>query len=141
GAMRVRRPSLAEPFLVLVTPTREHAVCPVGPAPAAVICITDPHRTAAPALTRLAHLFDLTATEAKVAASIGNGNGLPETAVALRIGKNTVHTHLQHIFRKFGVGRQSELVRVLTRAAAVLSDDQEFAGRYGDAASMQGPAL
>ena len=36
GAMRVRRPSLAEPFLVLVTPTREHIAWSVGPAPAAV---------------------------------------------------------------------------------------------------------
>ena len=122
GAMRVRRPSLAEPFLVLVTPMREHIEWPVGPAPAAVISITDPHLTTAPVLTRLAKLFDLTATEAKVAASIADGKGLPETAAALRISKNTVHTHLQHIFRKCGVRRQSELVRVLTRATAVLSN-------------------
>ena len=55
-------------------------------------------------------------------ALIADGKGLPETAAALRISKNTVHTHLQHIFRKCGVRRQSELVRVLTRATAVLSN-------------------
>ena len=70
-------------------------------------------------------------TEAKVAASIADGKGLPETAAALRISKNTVHTHLQHIFRKCGVRRQSELVRVLTRATAVLSNDHDFFSRYG----------
>jgi DNA-binding CsgD family transcriptional regulator len=120
--MRIDRPSLAEPFLVLVAPVRAHWLWPVDQAPAAVVFITDPEAAAAVDPTLLAQLFDLTATEAKVAASIAAGKGLPQTALALRISTNTAHTHLQRIFQKCGVSRQTELVRMLTRAGVVRGD-------------------
>jgi DNA-binding CsgD family transcriptional regulator len=74
-----------------------------------------------PDLRLLGSAFDLTATEAKVAVSIAAGGGVPATARALRISPNTVHTHLGRIFRKLGVNDQPALVRVLTRAVAVLA--------------------
>ncbi len=119
GTMRVARPSLAEPLLLLVAPALGGRPWPVEAAPAAIVFVTDPAREPRPAARRLAELFDLTATEAAVALALGNGNGVPQTAIALKISKNTVHTHLRRIFRKLGVNRQAELVRVLMRAAII----------------------
>jgi DNA-binding CsgD family transcriptional regulator len=131
GAMRVNRPSLAEPFLVLVAPARAHWLWPVNPAPAVVVFVTDPARGATPNLKLLAQLFGLTVTEARVTALIAVGKGVPETARALRLSTNTVHTHLQRIFRKVGVNRQAKLVRVLTQAATMVADTQGDMERDG----------
>ena len=68
----------------------------------------------------LRDLFELTPTEAKVALSIAAGNDVPDAARELRISTNTVHTHLRRIFRKLGVGRQADLVRVLIRAGIAM---------------------
>jgi DNA-binding CsgD family transcriptional regulator len=122
GTMRIGRPSLAEPFLLFVAPAQAHWIWPVDQAPAAVVFITDPQAAATVDPTLLTQLFGLTATEAKVAASIAAGKGLPQTALALRISTNTAHTHLKRIFQKCGVSRQTELVRMLTRVGAVLGE-------------------
>jgi DNA-binding CsgD family transcriptional regulator len=119
GTMRVARPSCTEPFLVLVAPTGSSGHWPVDSAPAAIIFITDPERSPRLELRRLMDLFGLTATEAKVALALADGRGVPEAAHSLRISPNTVHTHLRRIFGKLAVNRQSELVRVLARAAAI----------------------
>jgi DNA-binding CsgD family transcriptional regulator len=121
GTMRLTRPSLAEPFLLLVAPAHGNWHKPIGPMPAAVIFITAPDQAVAPDLRLLAPAFDLTATEAKIAVSIAAGGGVPATARALRISPNTAHTHLRRIFRKLGVNDQVALVRVLMRAVAVLA--------------------
>lgn len=121
GMMRLTRPSLAEPFLLLIAPAHGNWHSSIDPMPAAVIFITAPDRAVAPDLRLLASAFDLTPTEAKIAVSIAAGGGVPATARALRISPNTVHTHLRRIFRKLGVNDQPALVRVLTRAVAVLA--------------------
>jgi DNA-binding CsgD family transcriptional regulator/PAS domain-containing protein len=134
GTMRVTRPSLAEPFLVLVAPALGNWQWSIGPTPAAAIFITAPDQAAAPDLQLLASAFDLTATEAKIAVSIAAGGGVPATARALRISPNTVHTHLRRIFRKLGVNDQAALVRVLMRAVAVLPASAGDARPTADAA-------
>jgi DNA-binding CsgD family transcriptional regulator len=121
GTLRVTRPSLAEPFLLLVTPARGNWHRSVDPMPAVVIFFTALDQAVAPDLRLLAPALDLTATEAKIAVSIAAGGGVPATARALRLSPNTVHTHLRHIFRKFGVKDQPALVRVLMRAVAMLA--------------------
>jgi DNA-binding CsgD family transcriptional regulator/PAS domain-containing protein len=116
GTMRVSRPSLAESFLLLVSPTRPQGPWPVELGPVVVIFITDPERAPKLELPQLVGLFGLTATEAKVALLIASGKGGPECARELRMSANTVHTHMRRIFRKLGVHRQADLVRVLMRA-------------------------
>jgi DNA-binding CsgD family transcriptional regulator len=121
GTMRVARPSLGEPFLLLVAPTRPQGPWPINEHPAAIIFITDPDRPATPDHQLLMELFDLTSAEARVALSIAAGNGAQESARALRMSAHTVHTHLRRIFRKLGVHRQADLVRVLMRAGIVVA--------------------
>ncbi len=121
GTMRLTRPSLAEPFLLLVAPAHGNWHGSIDPMPAAVIFITAPDQAVAPDLRLLARAFDLTATEARIAVTIAAGGGVPSTARTLRISPNTVHTHLRRIFRKLGVNDQPALVRVLMRGVAVLA--------------------
>jgi DNA-binding CsgD family transcriptional regulator/PAS domain-containing protein len=122
GTMRLARPSLAEPFLVLVAPAAARGPWPVETVPASMVFVTDCDRPPRLDIRRLAELFGLTPTEAKVALALARGDGVPQTSRALRLSRNTVHTHMQRIFRKLGVNRQSELVRVLTRIAALVPD-------------------
>jgi DNA-binding CsgD family transcriptional regulator len=136
GTMRVARPSLAEPWLVLVAPVRSRPLWSVHGGAAAIVFITDPERAPTPTRRMLRDLFELTPTEAKVALSIAAGNDVPDAARELRVSTNTVHTHLRRIFRKLGVGRQADLVRVLTRAGIALpSDDRGDAIQADDLAT------
>ncbi len=132
GTVRLTRPSLAEPFLLLVAPAHGNWHRSIDPKPAAVIFITALDQAVAPDLRLLAPAFELTATEAKIAVSIAAGGGVPATARALRISPNTVHTHLRRIFRKLGVNDQAALVRVLMRAVAVLGSNGRDARQAGD---------
>jgi DNA-binding CsgD family transcriptional regulator len=139
GTMRVARPSLAEPFLVLVAPAQGSWLWSTDPMPAAVIFITALDQAVSPDLRLLAPAFDLTATEAKIAVNIAAGGGVPATAQALRISPNTVHTHLRRIFRKLGVNDQPALVRVLMRAVAVLPTNAGEARSAADADASANP--
>jgi DNA-binding CsgD family transcriptional regulator len=133
GTMRVVRASLAEPLLLLIVPALPQGCRPTDASPAAIVFVTDP--TCAPTPTRrmLRELFGLTATEAKVAMSIAAGNDCRNTARQLRMSMNTVHTHMRHIFRKLGVHRQADLVRVLIRAGIALPAVDEGANTDRDA--------
>ncbi len=62
-------------------------------------------------------LFELTRAEAALAARLAGGQSLDEAASALGVARNTARAHLRAIFSKTGVGRQSELVRLLLRSA------------------------
>jgi len=66
-----------------------------------------------PALVR--DVFGLTLGEARVAALVGSGVALEDTAARLGVGKETVRTMLKSVFRKLGVSRQAELVALLAR--------------------------
>jgi hypothetical protein len=85
GTMRVTRPSLAEPYLLLVAPGRGNWHRSIDAMQTVVIFITALDRAVAPDLRLLAQAFDLTATEAKIVVKIAGGGGVPATARALRI--------------------------------------------------------
>jgi DNA-binding CsgD family transcriptional regulator len=129
GTMRVSRPSLAEPWLLLVAPARSPMFRAVDAGAAAIIFVTDPERAPMPSQEILSDLFGLTATEAKVALCISAGHDVPSAARQLRVSTNTVHTHLRRIFSKLGVHRQADVVRVLMRAGIAARSD--VAGRAG----------
>ncbi|MDQ0503767.1 helix-turn-helix transcriptional regulator [Xanthobacter agilis] len=69
------------------------------------------------------HLCDLglTPAEARLADAIGRGGRLREIADAQRISYETARSHLRSIFIKLGIGRQTELVAILSRLEAVTS--------------------
>ena len=69
------------------------------------------HRLTHPDL--LGVLFDLTPTEARVAAEVANGQSLDEVARELRLGLGTVRWHVKRIMSRTDTRRQAELVRMI----------------------------
>ena len=79
----------------------------------ACIFMQDPLAAARPSGEALAQLYGLTDAELRVLLGLMPGLSLKEVGKALGLGEPTVKTHLQRIFLKTGMSRQSELVRLL----------------------------
>ncbi len=75
------------------------------------------HASETPASVLL-RLYGLTAAEARVAGEVLRGSGIDEAAIRLGLKRETVRTHLKHIFAKVGTTRQADLVRLLLTGAA-----------------------
>jgi DNA-binding CsgD family transcriptional regulator len=58
----------------------------------------------------LSMLYDLTATESRVARSLCLGETIQDISDKSNVGVETVRTHVKRILSKTGVGRQSELI-------------------------------
>lgn len=83
--------------------------------PAALIVLVDLDAPFRVRHKELSILFELTGREAEVAASIGEGCSIEQTALSLAISPNTVKQHLKMVFAKMCVERQSDLVGIVAR--------------------------
>ncbi len=90
-----------------------------GQSARALLMIYDPEArpTIGPAL--LERLFDLTATEAFVAARLAEGMSITEIAQMRRCSRSTVRTHVKRIFQKTHTNRQGELVQLILTSPAI----------------------
>jgi len=113
SALRIERPSQEEPYILFAAPLAPHRLWPGAAEAAAIVIISDPgiHSSAAGPL--LTAMYGLTPAETRVALLVGSGQSLSEAAQALNVSQNTVHTHLQRVFRKTGARRQAELARIV----------------------------
>ena len=68
----------------------------------------------APPIALLKGLFDLTPAEAKVARGIVAGRTTEELAQDASVSRETIRSQLKSVLGKTGVGRQSDLVRLLS---------------------------
>ncbi|MBL8467980.1 helix-turn-helix transcriptional regulator [Methyloversatilis discipulorum] len=101
------------PLVLEIAPLRPSLSVFGDQGPAALMFIRDPE---APAdLEKLRALFDLTRTEAAVAAALAQGRSLEGIASVLGIGLATVRSHLKRILAKTGTHRQAEVVALLAR--------------------------
>lgn len=110
GILPVSRPSCKRPFLVEVVPYAPQSGAEEGNVSVAVF-VSDPE-----ALVKPSHLgcaFGLTPAEETLAVRLAQGETLEAAADESGVSLNTARTHLKHIFAKTGVGRQSELIRLL----------------------------
>ena len=82
---------------------------------AIMVIVDDLDDDAQQPLDVLRHTFELTPSQARIAAAIGSGQTVKASAEQLGIGVETVRSGLQKVFEKVGVARQAELVRVLSR--------------------------
>jgi DNA-binding CsgD family transcriptional regulator len=94
-------------------------VCPLPPD-GAVIFVGDRESSMAGTREAIAHWYDLTPAEARLAAALAEGESLEEAAGLLGITRNTARTHLKRIFAKTGTNRQGALVRLLLTGPATL---------------------
>jgi DNA-binding CsgD family transcriptional regulator len=124
GMVRVRRPSGRRSFVVLAIPCSRARVAYLAGIPDAagvLIAIVDPDREPRLPAAVLEDLFDLTPAEAAVAIRILSCDGLKAVADSLGVTLSTVRIHLQRVFEKTEVHRQSELVRLLLEVLPVIS--------------------
>lgn len=113
GSMTCSRPSSRRPYALHVLPLSPQAIDLVSRKTVAMIVIVDPERRPRAIDDRLRQLYGFTATEAAVAQLVLNGEGLGPISDELMLSRDTVKTHMRHIFLKTGTHRQAELVRLL----------------------------
>jgi DNA-binding CsgD family transcriptional regulator len=114
GWIRINRPSGLPPLAVLVSPLCEapHMLSPG--APAVLVTIADPSRPLPVDISALKRIYGLTETEARVAVAMASGHSISSAAMACNMARETLRTHLKQLFRKTGVNRQQDLVRLLS---------------------------
>jgi DNA-binding CsgD family transcriptional regulator len=90
------------------------------PGVRAALFINDPESEPEPVQDRLTRLFGLTPREASIAQVLSGGGSIDDACEKLGVLRPTVRTHLQNLFQKLDVSRQSELVSVVHRSLAGL---------------------
>lgn len=106
------------PLTALVAPLRGASQQPDA---AVLVLLRDPeHQVPSPDL--LCQLFGLTATEARVAAAIAEGEAPEQIARRMAIGVGTVRSHLRQVLIKTGTHRQNELGALIMRSVAMLGE-------------------
>ncbi|HEY1258025.1 MAG TPA: helix-turn-helix transcriptional regulator [Stellaceae bacterium] len=131
AAIRAERPSLAEPYIVFAAPLGTAERWPAAGQAATVLVVTDPDAQAPADEALLAAIYELTPAEARVAVIAAAGQSLAEAARALHVTQNTVHTHLQRVFRKMGVRRLAKLAQLVAQLPRLAEPDA--AGKGDDA--------
>jgi DNA-binding CsgD family transcriptional regulator/PAS domain-containing protein len=119
AAMRLPRPSGRSAFALVALPLRQE--CDIvqsagwGGAPAALVCVTDPNAEDKPPQEQLIALFGLTRAESALAGGLLAGLELREIAEQSGRSIHTLRSQLATLMAKTNTGRQTELVRLLSR--------------------------
>lgn len=119
GSLRIARAAGRRPYVLQAVAVAEGRLETAGAAAAVLALVAELEPRPENDTGRLAHLFGLTPAEARVAAAVASGDGVPRAARALGLSTNTVHTHLRRVFAKLDVRSQAGLARVLQHASAV----------------------
>jgi DNA-binding CsgD family transcriptional regulator len=104
---------------VLVRAINRDRGAPADLGPAVVVYATDAGRTGS-FKQLIATLFDLSPSEANLAALLTEGLTLAEAAREAGLTESTVRSYSKKIFAKLGVSRQTDLVRLILRSVAML---------------------
>ena len=111
--IRVSRPSGRSPYALFVSPLNLAGDgLTVDPVKVLVV-VHDPASQRPVGAETLTSLYGLTETEARLASALSGGHSLESAAVLLHVQPSTVRAHLKAVFRKVGVNRQQDLVRLL----------------------------
>jgi DNA-binding CsgD family transcriptional regulator len=118
--LAIQRPSGKRPLTLLVRSAKRSALGADSTGPAALVFILDPELPVQAAEPELRQLYGFTATETRLANLLMEGKTLEECCEELGVRRPTVCSHLQHLFRKTGVQRQSELVSLLFKSIGLI---------------------
>ena len=129
SALPVRRPSGKRPFTAVVRAVEGAAIDSDPLSPATLLFILDPEFSVETVEAELRQLYGLTSTEASLANLLMEGKALDECCKLLDIRRSTARTHLQHLFEKVGVQRQSELVSLLLKSIGLVGPAGRVASR------------
>jgi len=117
-AMRLARSGGERDYVATVVPLPGRSALSEKLVPAACIIMTDPARAPRHSPAMLKSLFDLSPTEARMAERLAYGETPEQAAAVLNIGISTARTHINAIYRKTDVNRQSELIRLLAKLSS-----------------------
>lgn len=116
----IPRPSGKRPLTLLARSAGKTSLHPGSAGPAALVFLLDPVLPIQSAEAQLQQLYGFTFAEARLANLLMDGKSLEDCCSELEVGRPTVCSHLQHLFRKTGVKRQSELVSVLFKSVGLI---------------------
>lgn len=111
GSMTVGRSSARTRRVVHIHPVDERASGYRAQRVAALALVADPESRVRVDPSLVAMALGLTATESRLAAMLAAGHSVSDIAAATFRTEGTVRWHLNRIFRKQGISRQTELVR------------------------------
>lgn len=115
GAMSLPLPGRRFPLAIRVAPVPRVDTPLFGTPQTALVWITDLETEIRSPEAELRSLFNLTVSEARVAAAIFEGLSMREAAASLNVAHNTVRFQLARVYEKMGVTRQAELVKIMMR--------------------------
>jgi DNA-binding CsgD family transcriptional regulator/PAS domain-containing protein len=122
GLLRMERPSGKGYVDILIAPLRQaKSDITQAATSAAILFIADSENQPIIPATWLQQLYGLTPAEAVVALALASGKTIGQIAEMNGVTKNTVRVQTQRILEKTGVGRQAELVALLSRMPLIRS--------------------
>ena len=114
GWVRIERSSSRRALMALVAPL----ISPESPfgtiEPEALVIIGDAAAALAVDEEALHDLFSLTQAEARLACALSAGHSIESAAALFEVQSATIRSELKSVFRKTGVNRQQDLVRLIT---------------------------
>ena len=114
----LHRPSGRRPYVAVISRIEPFEEMFGAFRPEILVIVSEPGQGIAPDEPALQALFHLTEAEARLASALGGGHSLASASALLRLQSSTARTHLKAVFRKMGVNRQQDLVRVIATLPA-----------------------
>jgi len=114
-AIGITHPDVVAPLPLLVTPMHAHLVTSDLDYEGAKVAVflSDPNLQQPISIPNLVSVYGLTPSEAQVAISMANGHSIEDIANTSNHSAHTIRSQLKATFRKTGVSRQSELIKLL----------------------------
>lgn len=112
GCLRVSR-ALGQPLVLMVAPLLDAGTVWGEKKAGVLVFVHDPDHAPTLLADTLRWHFELTPSQARLAAALAAGSSVAECAETHGISVATVRTHLKEIFAKTGARRQADLVRLL----------------------------
>jgi DNA-binding CsgD family transcriptional regulator len=114
-AIGITHPDAELPLPLLVTPMHAHLITTDLDYEGARVAVflSDPNLQQPISIDSLVSVYNLTPSEAQVAISLANGHSIDQIAHKSNHSAHTIRSQLKSVFRKTGVSRQSELIKLL----------------------------
>jgi DNA-binding CsgD family transcriptional regulator len=122
--LAVQRPSGKRPLTLLVRSANGLPEDGYPATTAALVFILDPELPVEVDAAELHQLYGLTTAETRLANLLMQGKSLEDCCYELGIRRPTACTHLQQLFKKTGVQRQSQLVSLLFKSIGLVRRKQ-----------------
>lgn len=114
-AIGITHPDEKAPLPILITPMHAHLLTSDLEYEGARVAVflSDPNLQQPISVNNLVSVYSLTPSEAQVAISIANGHSINDIATNSNHSSHTIRSQLKSTFRKTGVSRQSDLIKLL----------------------------